>query len=159
AVTGLKIPPDLRIVVGGEASPTPAGFVPYERVLSADARRQDGQEGAGVIYTSGTTGKPKGAVRTFPKEVAWPAIHVRDELPMRTDDRHLVVCPMYHSTAFGFASLSLTLGGALYIEPSFDPERFLAAIEQHQITTTAVVPTILHRVMELPASIRRRYDT
>lgn len=136
------------------------GFTSYESLLTRTPReRLDGTEGAVVIYTSGTTGKPKGAVRRFPKEMAWAVLHVLDELPFRSDDRHLAVSPMYHSTAFGFISFTMVLGGAVIIEPSFDPERFLALIERERVTTTAVVPTMLHRVLELPESVRRRYDT
>lgn len=144
------------IAVGGARD----GLVPYEALLRRGRdERSDGTEGAVVIYTSGTTGKPKGAVRRFPKEMVWAVLHVLDEIPLRVDDRHLVVCPMYHSTAFGFIALTMTLGGAVVIERAFDPERFLAVIERERITTTAVVPTMLHRVLALPEATRRRYDT
>lgn len=136
------------------------GFVDYESLIEESRQeRIDGQEGSVVIYTSGTTGKPKGAVRRFPQEMVWAVLHVLDELPIRSDDRHLAVCPMYHSTAFGFIAFTLTLGGSVVIEPGFDPERFLAAIERHRVTTTAVVPTMLHRILELPATVRAKYDT
>jgi fatty-acyl-CoA synthase len=151
-----RVPASNFIAVGGERE----GFASYDALVEgAAATRLDGQEGSVVIYTSGTTGKPKGAVRRFPKEMAWAVLHVLDELPIRVDDRHLVVAPMYHSTAFGFIGFTLTLGGTVVIEPRFDPERFLAAIEEHRITTTAVVPTMLHRVLELPPAVRERYDT
>ncbi|MBX3271589.1 MAG: AMP-binding protein [Sandaracinaceae bacterium] len=149
------VPERNYVVVGGEA---PFGHAYDALVEQSPPERRDGREGSVVIYTSGTTGKPKGAVRTFPEDVVWAILHVLDELPIRADDRHLAVCPMYHSTAFGFISFTLVLGGTVVIEP-FDPEGFLAAIERHRITTTAVVPTMLHRVLELPAEVRARYDT
>src|SRR5581483_4851585 len=37
--------------------------------------------------------------------------------------------------------------------------RFLAAIERGRITTTAVVPTMLHRVLALPRTVLDRYHT
>lgn len=153
----LGVPAD-RILVLGDAPP---GAAAYETVLrdAPDGPRRDGEEGAVVIYTSGTTGKPKGAVRTFPKDMVWAMLHVFDELPVRVDDRHLAVCPMYHSTAFGFIGFTMTLGGTVVIERGFDPERFLATVERERITTTALVPTMLHRLLELPAARRRRYDT
>lgn len=144
------------ISVGGEVE----GFTAYDSLLARPPRaRLDGQEGTVVIYTSGTTGKPKGAVRGFHKDTPWGVLHVLDELPIRTDDRHLAVCPMYHSTAFGFIGFTMTLGGAVVIEPTFDPERFLATIERERVTTTAVVPTMLHRLLALPETTRQRYDT
>jgi fatty-acyl-CoA synthase len=82
-----------------------------------------------------------------------------NETPMRVDDVHLVTCPLYHSTAFGFLSLSHVLGATAVIMDEFKPEAFLEMVERYQVTTTAMVPTMLHRVMELPEAVRRRYDT
>ncbi len=151
-----RVRPGAIVSVGGERE----GLTPYEEILRRGRdERSDGTEGAVVIYTSGTTGKPKGAVRRFPKEMVWDVLHVLDELPIRVDDRHLVVAPMYHSTAFGFIAFTMTLGGAVVIERAFDPERFLATIARERVTTTALVPTMLHRVLALPEATRRRYDT
>lgn len=151
-----NVPHDNYVFVGGDG---PFG-VGYEALLeSSGTDRIDGHEGRVIIYTSGTTGKPKGAVRSFPKEAVWAIVHVLDELPMRRDDHHLVVCPMYHSTAFGFITFTLLLGGTVFIEPGFDPERVLATIDRERITTTAMVPTMLHRILDLPGEVRARYDT
>jgi fatty-acyl-CoA synthase len=150
------------VSVGGEPErPRREGFLRYEDLLARKPgrRRADASESAVVIYTSGTTGKPKGAVRRFQPDMMWSLLHVFDELPMRVDDRHLAVCPMYHSTAFGFIAFTMTLGGCVVIERGFEPERFLEVVERERITTTAVVPTMLHRLMALPPEVLRRYDT
>jgi fatty-acyl-CoA synthase len=81
------------------------------------------------------------------------------ETPIHHDDRHLVACPMYHSTAFGFIGFTMAVGGSIVIASTFDPEGFLATIESERITTTAVVPTMLHRILELPEAVLSRYDT
>ena len=156
-----ELPKDLLVVVTGSARvgdaealdellAEPAG----EPVAAVDTD----DDAAVVIYTSGTTGKPKGAVRKFPKDTMFAAFRFINETPMRVDDVHLVASPLYHSTAFGFLSLSHILGSTAVVMDTFDPERFLALVERHRVTTTAVVPTMLHRVLELPASTRRRYD-
>lgn len=116
------------------------------------------EDAAVVIYTSGTTGKPKGAVRKFPKDTMQAAFRFINETPMRVDDVHLVTCPLYHSTAFGFMSLSSILGQTVVLMDEFKPESFLQIVEKHAVTTTAVVPTMLHRVLELPAETRKKYD-
>jgi len=146
---------DRYVVIGGDG---PFGHAYDDLLTTEPGPRLDGREGRVVIYTSGTTGKPKGAVREFPPEMMWAVLHVLDELPLRHDDRHLAVCPMYHSTAFGFIGFTLVLGGTVVIERRFDPERFLAAVERHRITTTAIVPTMLHRVLDLPDATLSDYD-
>ena len=40
----------------------------------------------------------------------------------------------------------------------FKPEAFLQLIDRHGVTTSAVVPTILHRVMALGPAVLSKYD-
>lgn len=101
-----------------------------------------------VVYTSGTTGKPKGAVRKFPRDSMAGAMRFIEITPMRAGDRHLVVAPLYHSTAYAFATMTLLLGGTVVLGADFEPARFLDDVERHHINTTAVVPTLLHRCLE-----------
>ncbi|MBN8615606.1 MAG: AMP-binding protein [Deltaproteobacteria bacterium] len=148
---------DNLIAVAG----APGGTVSYDELAKHGTPRpiRDGaEEGAVVIYTSGTTGKPKGAVRTFGRDAHLAYMHILAELPVRADDRHLAVCPLYHSTAFAFATITLLLGGSVHVEMKFDAERALAVIARERITTTAMVPTMLHRILQLPEPVRARYD-
>lgn len=156
------------IVVSGSSpeSPLPPPTLPiarYDDLVARGDRKPFHHEGdddpAVIIYTSGTTGKPKGAVRKFPKNTMQAAFRIINETPMRTDDRHLVACPLYHSTAFAFMNLALLLGGTIVLMDEFKPEPFLAIVERQRISTTAIVPTMLHRVLELPSDVRVKYDT
>ena len=88
-----------------------------------------------MIYTSGTTGKPKGAVRKFPKEAMHAAMQFVAETPMRVDDIHLVTCPLYHSTAFGFLAMNGILGGTCVLIDEFKPEAFLQHVERYGVTS------------------------
>jgi fatty-acyl-CoA synthase len=153
-------PPRYRIAVGGDAP----GCERYEESFLAPPgarlhREHVGRGSAVVIYTSGTTGTPKGAVRRFRRDAILPFIQFMAETPMRCDDVHLVACPLYHSTAFGFMSMSSMLGATAVILDEFKPEAFLAAVERFRVTTTAVVPTMLHRIMSLGPEVLGRYDT
>ncbi len=137
------------------------GLFPYERVIegSAAAAPESANLGAVVIYTSGTTGRPKGAVRRFPRETQDAVLRFLVETPIREDDRHLAVCPMYHSTAFGFIGFTMAVGGTVVVTSAFDAEDFLRIVERERITSTAVVPTMLYRILDLPDEVLTRYDT
>jgi fatty-acyl-CoA synthase len=149
------------VAIGPEVPP---GCASYERDFMAPpgtpptVEKGAEDEAAVVIYTSGTTGKPKGAVRKFPKDAMHATMQFIGETPMRSDDIHVVTCPLYHSTAFGFLVFNGLLGGTAVIMDEFKPEAFLELIERQGATTTAVVPTLLHRVMSLPPEVRAKYD-
>ena len=157
-----ELPRDFFVLVTG--SDAPEGTTALDAILDEDPRRAelaatDDEDAAVVIYTSGTTGKPKGAVRKFPKDTMQAVFRFINETPMRVDDVHLVTCPLYHSTAFGFLSFAHLLGATVVVMDEFKAEPFLEMIERHGVTTTACVPTMLHRVMELPEATRKKYDT
>ncbi|MEL6813705.1 MAG: amino acid adenylation domain-containing protein [Cyanobacteria bacterium J06598_3] len=117
-----------------------------------------------VIYTSGSTGKPKGvmidhrgAVNTLAdinrRYQVWPA------------DRMLCLSSLSFDLSvydiFGF----LAAGGALVIpepEAALDPARWLALIQQHQVTLWDTAPAVMelfanhvmHHQQRIPASLR-----
>jgi fatty-acyl-CoA synthase len=157
AVKGLPaLARDRLIAVDGDAP----GMARYDDVL--DTRKSavaDEEDGAVVIYTSGTTGRPKGAVRRFGAGQVLGFAAFLERVPMRRSDRHLCVCPLYHSTGLGFASMSLMVGGAVVLEPEFEPMSFLRTVERERITTTALVPTMLHRLMALDPEVIRGHST
>ena len=147
---------DRLIAVDGEAP----GMARYDELLDATKNAAlDEEDGAVVIYTSGTTGRPKGAVRRFGLGQVLGFAAFMERVPLRRSDRHLCVCPLYHSTGLGFAGMSLMVGGAVVLEPEFEPMRFLRAVERERITTTALVPTMLHRLMALDPVVIRGHAT
>jgi fatty-acyl-CoA synthase len=117
------------------------------------------EEGAVVVYTSGTTGKPKGAVRKFNKELLPSVLRFLRATPFRHDDVHLAACPLYHTTAFGFIAFTYILGGTVVLLDEFEPRKFLEAIQRHRVTTTVLVPTMLHRLLALGDEEIQKYDT
>ncbi|WP_437670950.1 class I adenylate-forming enzyme family protein [Sorangium sp. So ce131] len=144
------------IAVGGRVP----GFAHLDELVEGGGAAPDRSDQAAVVmYTSGTTGKPKGAVRRFGGGIVMSAFGAIGATPMRAGDVHLAVCPLYHLTAFGFVNMSFMLGATVVILPEFRPELFLEAIQRYRVTTTAVVPTMLHRVLELGAARLRAYDT
>ncbi len=118
----------------------------------------DGASAGVMIYTSGTTGRPKGASRTFEKSLHDCALDFVRQVGVTTDERHLVVCPLYHSAAPAFVTLTWLLGGAVILRDHFDPEDVLRTIERERVTSAFMVPTLYTRLAALPEEVRRRYD-
>jgi acyl-CoA synthetase (AMP-forming)/AMP-acid ligase II len=113
--------------------------------------------GGSMVYTAGTTGKPKGALRrvTDPAAVV-PRLAALDCVdPAHV---HLVAGPLYHSAPGGFALYAHMVGSTVVVMRKFDAEDALRHIERHRCTTTFMAPTLLKRIVDLPAAVRARYD-
>ncbi len=156
-------PVESSVVVVGAAAGQPVSGVPWEDLL----RNQDGSRpprataagGGVIIYTSGTTGKPKGATRDMGKTGLEAVGDMMASIGMSHDDRHLVVCPLYHSAAPAFAGMMLSLGGTLVIVDHFEPEKILDVIARERVTSSFMVPTMLVRLTQVEEKVRRKYDT
>jgi acyl-CoA synthetase (AMP-forming)/AMP-acid ligase II len=113
--------------------------------------------GGSMIYTAGTTGKPKGALR----RATDPGVTLgfMQALDLAVPDHvHLVAGPLYHSAPSGFATFSQLFGATLVVMPRFDAEEALRLIEHHRCTSTFMAPTLVKRLVDLPAAARARYD-
>jgi fatty-acyl-CoA synthase len=145
------------IAVGGDVP----GFPSLDEIAvqRPGAFRDGSGEAALVMYTSGTTGKPKGAVRKLHGSVLPTALAFVEQTPMALGEVHLTVCPVYHATASGFSNFTFLLGGTVVVLADFWPESFLDAVERYQVTSTALVPTMIHRLLELGPEALRARDT
>ena len=103
-----------------------------------------------IIYTSGTTGRPKGAVLTQ-QALLINAHNSVDLHRMTSDDRVLVVLPLFH---VGGLNISLTpalfAGASVELHSRFDPAMTLAAIENFKPQILVLVPATMMAVMNLP---------
>ncbi len=102
-----------------------------------------------VIYTSGTTALPKGVVLTHLGMSVYVTNTVAPADPADDNpDVLLVSVPFYH-VAGATTMLSSVWGGRkMVVLPQFDPAAWLAAVQQHGVTHSFVVPTMLKRIME-----------
>lgn len=103
-----------------------------------------------ISYTSGTTGLPKGAMLTQ-GAVRESLVHTALALGVTAEDVFFMP-----GTTPGVPILLNSFGlvsGATTVLPNglFTPERFLQGIEEHQVTYTGGVPTMLLRVLEAKA--------
>ena len=155
-----------QIVVGGalvNGSSTSPDATEWERALAAASpdmppRTKGGDGGGVIVYTSGTTGKPKGANRSWRKTGFESVADMILQVGMRSADRHLVVCPLYHSAAPAFVAIMMSLGATTVVMTHFDPEGALDIIQREQITCTLMVPTMLIRIANLPRETIAKYN-
>ncbi len=111
-----------------------------------------------LVYTSGTTGRPKGVFRKRKTRLT-SLLGYAYTFESGHDDTHLVVGPLYHAGPYAWAQMSLILGNTVVIMPRFDAEEFLRLSQEHKITTTWAVPTMLNRIVNLPDRVKNKYDT
>ena len=142
------------------------GFEDFDAVLAGAPRQRPEERRAGQFmqYTSGTTGRPKAVQRSTPSldpdqmaGLLAPNL-ARYDITPGGDHVHLVTSPMYHMAPLSFGYFSLHFAHPVVLMERFDPEAALALIERHRVTTTHMVPTQFHRLRQLPAATRERYD-
>jgi fatty-acyl-CoA synthase/long-chain acyl-CoA synthetase len=145
------------ITLGAERRPWAEAFEELVLRGSSEPPPAPAAVGGSMVYTAGTTGKPKGARRrvTDPAAVL-PRLGALDCLdPAHV---HLVAGPLYHSAPGGFALYAHMVGSTVVVMRKFDAEDALRQIERHRCTTTFMAPTLLKRIVDLPAAVRARYD-
>lgn len=114
----------------------------------------------GLIYTSGTTGRPKGVLRErmTPHQLLSIAGATAQRMGLAPGGQMLVVGPLYHTSPNAVALLALRMGTNITIMPKWDARRFLEHVQRQRIQHAKVVPTMLSRLLSLPAAERARYD-
>ncbi|MEU9952591.1 FadD3 family acyl-CoA ligase [Streptomyces sp. NPDC047939] len=159
-------PAALEHVVTLDAA-TPPGTVPWEEFLGRGAHLPDAEVTAraaavhpddpcDLLFTSGTTGRPKGALTTHRQNLAtywaWSG-----RTGVTGDDRYLVINPMFHCFGYKAGVLACLLRGAtMVLQPVFDVDRALRAVEAERITVLPGPPTIYTELLDAPG--RDRFD-
>ncbi|MEU0567889.1 AMP-binding protein [Nonomuraea sp. NPDC005983] len=157
---------DARIVVAGPEQAVPGAETGIGGLAEGQPTGPPGERSAGAVmwYTSGTTGFPKGVQRPLsdaePEALTplytWFLGEVVDLRP--GDGVHLVTSPMYHSAPCAHTQFALHLGHTVVIAPRFEPVAVLELIERYQVTNAMMVPTMFHRMLQLPGEVRAGYD-
>lgn len=129
------------------------GVIEHESFLKSGKPANDinrrGGEIAMIIYTGGTTGQPKGAMLTHNNIIR----NSRTALEFLNDDepwRYLHAAPMYHIADCQWnLGVTMVVGTHIFLD-KFDPEEVLTVIDDFKITHTALVPTMIKMLCDVP---------
>jgi acyl-CoA synthetase (AMP-forming)/AMP-acid ligase II len=112
--------------------------------------RTGGDALAAILYTGGTTGRAKGVMLSHAN--FWTASMTRGaELNNSPESVSLLVAPLFHVAGLGRLIGQSIVGGTCITMAQFRAGEVLAAIEQHGITDTIVVPSMLQTLLDDPA--------
>ena len=142
------------------------GFRPLAELTAGQPadRPEDLSTGGTMTYTSGTTGRPKGVRRPLRDH------HPDESAPLSAlllalfgvkpheDNVHLCVAPMYHAAGGLWVTMSLHFGHTVVFMDRWNAAEMLEAVERHRVTQTHMVPTMFHRLLQLPEDVRQRHD-
>lgn len=109
---------------------------------------RDPDDLCGLHYSSGTTGHPKGAQRTHRNWFASVVNMTQDVLggPPGPDDCYVHAGPVTHTSGL-FVLPFLVAGARQIVLPTWDPQTFLEAVGERGATHTALVPTMVARLL------------
>jgi HIP---CoA ligase len=109
-----------------------------------------------ILFTSGTTGRSKGALCAHRQSLDAPAAWAECG-QLTSADRYLCINPFFHNFGYKAGILAcLQTGATLIPQLTFDPEKTMAAVQEHRITVLPGPPTIYQTLLDHPK--RGDYD-
>ena len=147
------------VSIGATAAP---GWRDYDSWIGAcpdNDVETPGDDGVDLyqMYTSGTTGRPKGAVLTH-RAVTANIHQVRIAMETGSDERVLIVAPLYHAAAALTMIGTVLAGSSALIQEDFNPAEVVRALSEERITRTTLVPAMIQAcLLMVPDIADRRY--
>ena len=82
---------------------------------------------------------------------------LRQHYGIDQDTVFVAATPLFHIAALASALMVQRVGGTVVVMERFAAEAFLEVVQRHRATHTMLVPTIMGRLLELPAGTRDAY--
>jgi long-chain acyl-CoA synthetase len=145
--------PELKHIIFSGEGPLPDGMIAHEAALAAqepveDAHR-NGDHVAVLFYTGGTTGRSKGVMLTHINCMSnsfGGMVHTK----LGSNLVGLHAGPLYHAAAGSRVFTNTLLGATHVVIPRFTVKGVLEAIQEHRITFTSMVPTMMTMILNEP---------
>lgn len=102
-----------------------------------------------LMYTGGTTGLPKGVLLDQRAEML-NLYHVAMRFGIEEHEVYLHQTPMFHAASMGGILGVPSQGGTSTFVALFDPAAVMASIEQHHVSMTVMVPTMIGMLVNHP---------
>jgi len=128
---------------------------PYEdllahgRIQRPDPFSIDENAIAELFYTSGSTGTPKGVMLSH-RTLYLHAVSVATIFCNTDVGVELHTIPLFHANGWGRPQACTMMGVRQVMVRRFDPAQVLRLIEQEQVTSMALVPTMANMILNCP---------
>ncbi|MBI3089319.1 MAG: AMP-binding protein [Candidatus Tectomicrobia bacterium] len=142
------------IVDEPRAAPLTRGELDYRGLLEAASAAEPGvplseQDVQAIVYTSGTTGAPKGTVLTHLNQLLAGFYILMHEWGLRHEDVFLAAAPFCFRTGLHRLHLCAGLGGTTHYLERFEARQMLKVAAEERVTALGVVPTMLHKLLDV----------
>lgn len=129
------------------------GFVPDASLSDAELPEKTSRYWKAPT-SGGSTGRPKIIVSNDPGAFDTTTPRLQQEIGRA----QLVPGPLYHNGPFSFSMSGLFCGNHVIVMTRFDAEETLSLLAKHRVDWVMLVPTMMHRIWNLPEDVRNKYD-
>jgi len=103
-----------------------------------------------LSMSSGTTGMPKGPMVTH-RHMTLRMITQAISMTFNEHDRNMLATPMYFGGGRGYTLAHLLMGATVVMNPPpYTPEQLVQRVNEMDVTTLFLVPTLYRRLLALP---------